>query len=74
MISSDLQNIWELAFRQRDRLILIIVATTILSVAPIGYHIIVLNVPAKIIQNSFMKNFESNHGWVPSNFIKDFLW
>lgn len=56
------------------KLILLILLSTLLSILPVGYHIIVLNVPAITIQNAISKSLLREESFVISNGLLDMLW
>uniref|UniRef100_A0AC34QKJ1 Major facilitator superfamily (MFS) profile domain-containing protein n=1 Tax=Panagrolaimus sp. JU765 TaxID=591449 RepID=A0AC34QKJ1_9BILA len=58
---------------QRKLIVLILLSTT-LSILPVGYHIIVLNVPAETIQNAINQTLLREEGYLPSKGLMDFLW
>ena len=51
LLCPSIYNVWDIIGNQY-RLISIIIVATILTIAPVGYHIIILNVPAATIQQA----------------------
>lgn len=75
MDNTDFYYVWRVMIgRKQDRLIFLIIFITILTVAPVGYHVIALNVPAKTIQHSINHEFEAQFGSAISTAAMDILW
>lgn len=60
--------------RDCERLVALIVIVTMLSVTPIGYHIIALNVPANIIQRDIVEEFRHKYGMELSDNGLNVIW
>lgn len=68
-------NFWEISFNRKNRrLICVILSMTLLSIMPIGYHIIVLNVPIKTIQNAIRTDLKNLYNFEISQNALDILW
>lgn len=58
----------------KRRIIIIVVLTSFLTIAPVGYHLVVLNVPEKIIQSSLNRTFFNEYGRYLSATDMSVLW
>ncbi|KAI1701730.1 sugar transporter domain-containing protein [Ditylenchus destructor] len=76
MISSELERLWEVveSHHRTHRLIIIIVSVTMLTVAPVGYHIIVLNVPSKTIQTAIALELNERYAIELKGAAMDMAW
>ena len=57
-----------------DKLVSLIVLVIILSVTPIGYHIIALNVPSPVIQKAITEEFGHRYGLRLTGTSMDLIW
>ncbi|CAD5218383.1 unnamed protein product [Bursaphelenchus okinawaensis] len=68
-----MQEFWN-AMREHGRLVYIVLGVVVLSVAPCGYHMVVLNVPAKTIQEALKSEIQYDYGISISDATLDLLW
>uniref|UniRef100_A0A914UMG8 Major facilitator superfamily (MFS) profile domain-containing protein n=1 Tax=Plectus sambesii TaxID=2011161 RepID=A0A914UMG8_9BILA len=58
----------------KRRVILIVIFTSFLTISPVGYHLVVLNVPEKVIQSSLNQTFFNEYGRYLSAADMSVLW
>lgn len=70
---SQLENLNEILKNQK-RIVSLITIISTLSIVPVGYHIIALNVPTITIQNAFLSNLYNEQRISLSKGYVDILW
>jgi hypothetical protein len=73
LLCPQMHNIWD-AIGNQYRLISILILASILTIAPVGYHIIVLNVPAEIIQEAIEIRTLYEYGVTLDKNVLSVLW
>ena len=73
LLCPRMHSIWDTIGHQY-RLISILILASILTIAPVGYHIIVLNVPAETIQKAMEIKMLHEYGVTLNKNVLSVLW
>ncbi|KHN86001.1 Solute carrier family 2, facilitated glucose transporter member 7 [Toxocara canis] len=67
-------NSWFAHHCEQRNVIITLVIVSFFTIAPVGYHLVVLNVPEKVIQNALNASMYSNFKWSMSETEISILW
>lgn len=73
IILPQIENLNE-TIRDQKRIVSLISVISTLSIVPVGYHIIALNVPAVTIQNALVANLYKEQKILLSKGYLDIIW
>ncbi len=59
---------------EKRKVIIVVILTSFLTISPVGYHLVVLNVPEKVIQSSLNQSFFNEYGRYLSSTDMSVLW